>query len=146
MKNQVDLRKHPRFPAAFGAVAALTESKLGKISNISRGGLAISYIDLEDEDDLAARISSEVNIFHEPGFSLLDVPCKVIKVANSSPDHHGFFKTNKCRIQFYRLTPDQEAQLYYFIANFAIGSSREAFAEIGGRLPPFELLHQLAVT
>ena len=127
MKNQVDLRKHPRFPAAFGAVAALTQSKLGKISNISRGGLAFIYIDFEDEDDLAARISSEVNIFHEPGFSLLDVPCKVIKDAYSPPDQHGFFKTNKCRIQFYRLTPDQEAQLYYFIQNFTSGSLRETY-------------------
>jgi hypothetical protein len=127
MKNQVDLRKYPRFLATFGAVAELTESKLGKISNISRGGLAFSYIDFEDEDDLTARISSEVNIFHEPGFSLLDVPCKVMKDAYSPPDNEGFFKMNKCRIQFHRLTPYQEVLLYFFLQNFTICSSRETY-------------------
>ena len=126
MMNQVDQRKHPRFLVAYGAVAALTESKLGKISDISRGGLAFSYIDYEDEDDVAARKSSEVSIVHDPGFSLLDVPCKVIKDDYYPPDHHGLLKMNKCRIQFYQLTPDQEAQLDYFIVNFAIGSSRES--------------------
>jgi len=128
MMHQVDQRKHPRFLLAYGAVAVLTESKLGKISDISRGGLSFSYIDYEDEDDVAARKSSGVSIVHYPGFSLLDVPCKIIKDDYSPPDyHHGFFKMNKCRIQFYQLTPDHEAQLVYFIAKFAIGSSRETY-------------------
>ena len=122
--NQIDRRKYPRFLVAYGAVAALTKSKLGKIRDISRGGLVFSYIDYEDEDYVAARKSSEVNIIHDPGFSLLHVPCKVIKDEYYPPDHHGLLKMNKCRIQFYQLTPDQEAQLNYFIANFAIGSSR----------------------
>jgi len=125
MMHQVDQRKQPRFLVAYGAVAVLTESKLGKISDISRGGLSFSYIDYEDEDDVAAKKSSEVSIVHDPGFSLLNVPCKVIKDDYSPPDQlYGFFKMNKCRIQFYQLTPDQEAQLVYFIANFAIGSLR----------------------
>ncbi len=127
MMKQVDQRKHPRLLVAYGAVAALTESKLGKISDISRGGLAFSYIDFEDEDYVAACGSPEVSIIHDPGFSLLDVPCKVINDDCSPPEHqHGFLKMNKCRLQFYQLTPDQEAQIEYFIENFAIGSSRES--------------------
>jgi hypothetical protein len=128
MIHQVDQRKHPRFLVAYGAVAALTESKFGNISDISRGGLTFSYIDYEDEDedDVAARISSEVSIVHDPCFSLLEVPCKVIKDDYSPPDHHhGFLKMNRCRIQFYQLTSVQEAQIIYFIVNFAIGSSWE---------------------
>ena len=125
MMHQVDQRKHPRFLVSYGAFAALTDSKLGKISDISRGGLAFNYIDYEDEDDVAASESPEVSIVHDPGFFLLDVPCKVIKDDYYPPDHHGLYKMNKCRIQFYRLTLDQEEQLDYFIENFAIGSSRD---------------------
>jgi len=55
MTNQVEQRKHPRFLVGYAAVAALTASKLGKISDISRGGLAFSYIILEDEDEAALR-------------------------------------------------------------------------------------------
>lgn len=128
MMNQVDRRKHPRFLVGYGAVAVLRASKLGKISDISRGGLAFSYINLEDGDEIAARISSEVSIIYDPGFSLLDVPCNVIGDEVSTPEQqYGFFKMNKCRIQFYQLTPDQQTQLYYFIENFTIGSSRETY-------------------
>jgi hypothetical protein len=126
MMNQIDRRKYPRFLVACGALAALTKSQLGKISDISRGGLVFSYITYENEDYVAARKSSEVSIIHDPGFSLFHLPCKVIKDEYYPPDHHGLLKMNKCRIQFYQLTPDQEAQLNYFIANFAIGFSREA--------------------
>lgn len=55
MTNQVEQRKHPRFLVGYAVVAALTASKLGKISDISRGGLAFSYIILEDEDEAALR-------------------------------------------------------------------------------------------
>ena len=99
MMNQVDRRKHPRFLVGYGAVAALRASKLGKISDISRGGLAFSYINLEDGDEIAARISSEVSIIYDPGFSLIDVPCNVIRDEYSMPEQqYGFFKMNKCRI------------------------------------------------
>jgi hypothetical protein len=87
----------------------------------------LSAILFEDEDDVAARISSEVSIVHDLCFSLLNVPCKIITGDYSPPNHHhDFLKMNTCRIQFYQLTSDQEAQLDYFIANFTIGSTRES--------------------
>jgi hypothetical protein len=122
--NQVDRRKYPRFLVADNALAVLTKSKLGKIRDISRGGIFFSYINYEDEDSVTERKSSEVSIIHDPGFCLFHLPCKVIKDEYYPSDHHGLLKMKKCRIQFYYLTPDQEAQLQNFIKNFAIGSSR----------------------
>ena len=126
MKDPVDHRRHPRFLVPSGAIAALPDSRLGRINDISKGGLAFRYIADEEENDIAACESSEVSIIHDPGFSLLDVPCKIIGNDCYLPSYpHGFLKLNTCRIQFYPLTPDQEAKLDYFITSFAVGSGRE---------------------
>jgi hypothetical protein len=128
MKNQADKRKHPRYLVVYGAIAALTDTRLGRISNISRGGLAFQYIADEEEDVHAAGESSEVCILYDPGFSLLDVPCKVIGNDCHLPGRqHAFIKMNTCRIQFYGLKPEQEAQLDFFIDNFVIGSSNATY-------------------
>jgi hypothetical protein len=157
MIDIVDRRKHPRFQVDYSTVAALTGSKVGKIRDISRGGLAFSYLGNKYEDDVAASESPEVSIIHDPDFSLRYVPCNVIEDEYCPPDHHGLMnlpaasygvsnslfgtftrgtprvvepkvrlKVRMCRIQFYPLTPDQEAQLDYFISNFVIGFSWEA--------------------
>ena len=157
MIDIVDRRKHPRFLVDYGAVAALTGTKIGKIRDVSLGGLAFSYLGYKDEDDVAASESPEVSIVHDPDFSLRYVPCKVIEDEYYPPEHHGLtnlsaasygasssqfstytrgkswlieskvkLKMNMCRIQFYPLTPDQEAQLDYFISKFVIGFSWEA--------------------
>ena len=124
MKHQVEQRKHPRFLVAHGGVAALTDSRIGSIRDISRGGLAFRYFADEENDDNVSK-STEVCIVHDSGFSLLDIPCKIIGNPSSLPGHpHVFSKMSTCRIQFGRLTRDQKAQLDYFIAHFTISSAR----------------------
>ena len=126
MKNKVDYRRHPRFLVPNEAIAALSASRLGRIKDISKGGLAFRYLPDEGVDDDAACELSEISIIHEPGFSLLNVPCKIIGNDCSLPTYpHGFLKLNTCRIQFCQLTPVQEAKLDFFIASFADGFSRK---------------------
>ena len=87
--------------------------------DISRAGLAFRYIDF-NQGDGESNNSTEVNIVHDSeGFSLLDVPCTIIREQYQLP---GFYisslKMNKCCLRFGPLTPNQESQLEYFIANF----------------------------
>ena len=88
--------------------------------DISRAGLAFRYIDFNQGDGEPLDNSTEVNIVHDSAdFSLLNLPCTIVREQHQLP---GFYisslKMNKCCLLFGPLTPNQESQLEYFIANF----------------------------
>jgi hypothetical protein len=119
MKKKADQREHHRFKVQTGAGAALNESKMGAIANISRGGLALNYIDLGGEDKKGRPDLPRISIVHEDGFSLENVPCKILDEDNStSPYRYSSVNINHCRIQFGQLTPEQKAQLENFLNYF----------------------------
>jgi len=120
MKQEVDLREYRRYRVRSVAVAALNDSKVGVILDISRAGLAFRYIDFNQDDGELPKCSTEVSIVHDSAdFSLLDLPCTIIREQYQLP---GFYisslQMNKCCLLFGPLTPNQESQLEYFIANF----------------------------
>ena len=132
MEQEVNRRNYHRFQVRAGAIAALNDSKLGTITDISRAGLAFRYIDFgyEEEEDL--KELQEVSIVNDAGFALHNVPCKVIKDDYSLPEYpFSSLRMNKCRLQFVRLTAEQEAQLDYFISNLSKRSLGEALDFIG---------------
>ena len=132
MEQEVNRRNYHRFQVRVGAIAALNDSKLGTITDISRAGLAFRYIDFgyEEEEDL--KDLQEVSIVNDAGFALHNVPCKVIKDDYSLPEYpFSSLRMNKCRLEFVQLTAEQQAQLDYFIANFAIRSVGESVDFIG---------------
>jgi len=127
MEQEVNRRNYHRFQVRAGAIAALNDSKLGTITDISRVGLAFRYIDFgyEEEEDL--KDLQEVSIVNDAGFALHNVPCKVIKDDYSLPEYpFSSLRMNKCRLQFVQLTAEQQSQLDYFIANFAKRSVGES--------------------
>lgn len=129
MEEQTDLRKDSRYQARDGSVAILrsdTSTKLGLITDISHGGLAFCYLDLEHEEDFKSLLN--VNIFREAdGFSLFNVPCKIIMNNNSSYKKSIVLgPLRKCSVQFVELTSDKISQLEYFIENFTKDSSSES--------------------
>jgi len=119
MKKKADQRVHRRFKVRTGAGAALNESKIGAIANISRGGLSLSYIDLGDENKKDVQAAPQLSIVHEEGFSLENVPCKILEENNSTTQNlYSSVNINQCRIQFGQLTPEQNAQLENFLNHF----------------------------
>ena len=115
-----DLREYPRYLVRSVAVAALNDSRIGVIMDISRSGLAFRYIDFNQglEDSLPAPVT--VSIVHDTAdFSLLDLPCTIIREQHQLP---GFYisslKMNKCCLRFDALTPSQKSKLESFIAHF----------------------------
>ena len=110
-EKMVERRKHKRFRVQEGVYALLknNSSKLGQIENISRGGLAFSYI----VDGEQMHEAFKVDIFiSKIGYCLKDVPSK--KISDLHLDNRLPFSTFSIRqvgIQFNELNHSQLSQL-----------------------------------
>ncbi len=111
----VERRKYKRLPVREGVYALIknNSSKLGQIKNVSRGGLAFSYIANEEQ----MHESFKVDIFISgQGFYLKNIPSK--KISNFHIDNKLPFATFAIRqvgIQFNELNHNQLSQLDNFI-------------------------------
>ena len=120
-EKRVERREHKRFVVQEGVYALLKNdsSKLGQIKNISRGGLAFSYIVNGKEMDE----SFKVDIFISGrGFCLKDIPSKKISdlhINNKLP--FSTFAIRKVGIQFNDLDPSQISQLDNFLREHTAG-------------------------
>jgi len=120
MGKHTERRKHPRFQVENMSVATLGKSKVGIITDISKGGIAFRYLGFDKDDEEVFKGSQKVSIVNEgSGFSLLDAPCTMIR--NYSARHEYYLSSlsmNRCCLQFDGLTPAQESQLDNFILYF----------------------------
>ena len=89
--------------------------KLGRINNISMGGLVFDYI----ENQAQSHDSSVLDIlFADCGFYLGNVSFKTISDIELSEDVPiDSIKMKQLRVQFKKITPNQKIQLDYFIRN-----------------------------
>jgi hypothetical protein len=95
MKQEADLRRHRRYRVRSVTVAALNDSKVGVIMDISRAGLAFRYIDFDHGDREPLKGPTEVSIVHDTAdFSLLDLPCTIIREHYQLP---GFYISGTCQ-------------------------------------------------
>ena len=69
------------------------------------------------EDD--AQQKCKVCIFHQDGFTLDDVHCRVVKEHSVLSEYSlNLLTIGKCGIQFGEMTAGQESKLDFFISNF----------------------------
>ena len=119
-KTTVEKREHYRFTAQKGAYAALVNgtAKVGQIINISKSGLAFSYMGVVNQ----ITDWHQVDIFLSGNrFYLKEVPFKAISdfyIDTESPFSLVLMK--QCGGQFGGLTHGQISQLEYFIENHTI--------------------------
>lgn len=120
MMGHTNRRKHHRSPVKAGAIAALNDTKLGSIADISSGGLAFRYIGFaHEDDDFSISESTQVSIVNNTGFAMHNIPCKIVEIDNSPPEYpFSSLRRMQCRLQFTRLPQQQKAQLENFIAQF----------------------------
>ena len=117
----VERRAHKRFLVKEGAYALLknNSSKLGQIKNISKGGLAFSYIVNGEQ----MHESFKVDIFiSNIGYCLKDIPSKKISgshINNKFP--FSTFAIRKVGIQFNELNQSQLSQLDNFMRDHTAG-------------------------
>ncbi len=94
---------------------------MGKIIDISEGGLAFRYINTEDKTSGPC----ELDIFLSDGnFYLNKVPFKNISdVEMDNVPSLASIRMRRCGLQFGDLTPDQIFDLEYFIENHTVGEA-----------------------
>ena len=125
-KMAVEKRKYIRFLAKPNTYAALGPrfTKVGKIKDISIGGLAFEYICNSQDSDLQP---SQIAIFlSENGFHLANLACRVVcdcpeyaDGKNSVPN--SVYAINHCAVQFTVITKKQKDELEYFIKHHTQG-------------------------
>jgi hypothetical protein len=121
-KQQVERRKHKRFPVTKDTFVALKPDYLevGRVINISMAGLTFSHM----ADGKPPRQSSDLDIFLvDRTFHLRDVPFRTISDVESDRIPFSSAKMRKCTVQFEDLTSHQQGELKYFIQNHTEGKT-----------------------
>ena len=119
-------RKYIRFLAQDKLYAALGTYfyRVGKIKDISIGGLAFEYI---ENTEGCEQDSSMVTIFHsKDGFYLPELACMFIYdhpacVLNVEPDFKLRYRVKRCALQFTAISAHQEEELEYFLNHYTCG-------------------------
>ena len=119
---QSDRRQHQRYevPQLAIAVPKRPTSQVARIVNISKGGMAVRYLDQQDWLGEANAIDILVNSdFFMTNFPIANI--SDFKVKNQVS--FSIISERQCCLQFGSLTPDQESLLDDFIMKYAAGNS-----------------------
>lgn len=113
---RIELRRHPRYLVQYGAIAVLScdsRVQLGLVADISKGGLAFSYIDHHLEPGIAPGEFAQMRItWHEKGFCLHDVDCQVVMEQELKLENtFSMLPMKKCRVRFSTITTEQMLHL-----------------------------------
>ncbi len=109
-------REHFRFLQDITVVAFWSNSiNLGKLKDISKGGLAFEYI----TDEKPKKKNLQINIFLSGNkFHLSNLPCKIvydILIREKNYQSNKLLMTRRCGVKFKKLTPIQIKQLEFFL-------------------------------
>lgn len=89
--------------------------KLGKILDISEGGLCCQYL-AKDNQDQDTAVQADI-FMSENGYYLPDVACKMVweTEAEQKMTFPIGFQTRRCGLQFVKLTKEQKNKLEYYL-------------------------------
>ena len=115
-------RKHQRYqvPNLVIAVPQKSHSQVARIVNISKGGMAVRYVDQKDWLGNA----NEIDILVNSDFFMTSIPIESIrdfKVDNQIS--FSIIRERQCCLQFGRLSRVQEQLLDELMMNYTAGSS-----------------------
>jgi len=115
---QVERRKHQRFQVQNGAFVVLTppDTKVGRIVDISMGGLAFHYVGTEE----SSRESTQLSIFSgDCSFYLYRVTCATVSDLRAYATGLAPLSIRRHSVQFGELTHDHASRLEHFIRNYS---------------------------
>ena len=115
-------RGHPRYqiPKLVIAVPQKSRSQVARIVNVSKGGMAVRYVDQKDWLGEA----KEIDILVNSNFFMTDIPIENIrdfKVSNQVS--LSVMQERQCCLQFGALSPAQKSLLDDFIMNYSVSNS-----------------------
>ena len=90
--------------------------KLGKVLDISAGGLCFQYLAKEDQAGNAQAIEADI-FMSDNGYYLPDVSCKLVwdTEAKEKMTFPIGFQNRRCGLRFLRLTKEQQDKLEHFL-------------------------------
>lgn len=119
----VERRKHKRFPIKENAFAVLrftpSSTKIGRIIDISMGGMAIEYENSEEWEDTPKELSI---LFGDDDFYLEKINFETVSDNFIS---YSFTETRRRGIKFGKLSDNQSSQLKNFIDTIVLGHGRK---------------------
>lgn len=120
--NTNDRRRQQRFEVKNLAIAVPNKPspQVGRIVNISKGGMAVRYLDMESWADEADTIDILIN----SSFFMTKIP--ILNVNDFKVENQVSFSVmteRQCCLEFGTLSVDQEKLLDEFIMKHAVGNS-----------------------
>jgi hypothetical protein len=117
-------RKEIRYPVQENIIAALQNggTTVGKVRDVSKGGLSLEYIIYDDESNAKSK-GRDIFIFVN-GFSIRRVPCRVVyDIPVPMPESDDLFITHlmtmRCGVKFEALSGEQKEKLEYLLQTYA---------------------------
>ena len=121
-KAQLERRQHKRFRInnLMIAVQNRSNTKVAQVVNISKGGMAVRYV---DEGELLTS-TTEVNILKNSGFFMTEVPVDVIRDFRYNDDEHFtiIMERQSC-MKFGKLAPEKQDRLDYLLMKYTWGEA-----------------------
>ena len=122
-KIRMDKRKYPRFSVEENVIVALQNglNRIGKVKDISLGGLSFEHI---YEEDLIGGDSRKSLILWINDVNLSKIPCRIVydKPLQTPSEYDSLtirLITRLCGIEFESLTDQQITQLELFLKTYA---------------------------
>ncbi|UCD86881.1 MAG: PilZ domain-containing protein [Desulfobacterales bacterium] len=115
-RQMVERRKHNRFEVPMGAFIVLGPhfTKVGRIIDISMGGIAFRHVDKEEPSNGLY----QVDLFHmNSDFCLKNLPCQTLWHRTTDEIPFTSITMRRSGLRFGELTPNQRSLLQYFIQN-----------------------------
>ena len=117
-------REFPRYNTRREIFAALGRnfSRVGRVTDVSLGGLAFEYIPFEQKKN----DSSCIDVFAtDNGLHLSKIPCRMIyEFSKEDESPHSFLpselKIRRCGVKFSDLTESQAARISHLIEGYTI--------------------------
>ena len=121
-------RKYTRFLAEKNVYVALgiNFTKVGKLKDISIGGLAFEYVDYTEnfvQDSSSVTIFHSLDEFHLPNLACCLICNSAISAENDDPQIIRQYAFRRCAIQFGDITAEQRKQLEFFINHYTCGAA-----------------------
>ena len=128
-KQTVERRKNERFQTGKNTYALLRArgSKLGRVIDISKGGLAFRYVSVGER--LKGPLELDL-LSHQYDYRIDKIPVKIItdlEVANKKAFKSTILK--RVGVQFGKLTREQKSKLEHFIRDHAVDETPQRQAE-----------------
>ena len=115
--SQTERRQHQRYqvPNLVVALPKRSSAQIAKIINISKGGMAVRYLDQSDWLGSASKIDVVAN----SNFFMSNIPIRAVSDFKIDNDiSFSIIRERQCCLQFGELSPEQRDKLDEFIVQY----------------------------